>query len=113
MSDFDLSTIGKRLRAIRESLKLTQAELAKKVGLTQSAISHFEEGKRTPSAQALEKIANGLGMSVDTLLGLASNSSGDSEKDAAIEGIVNKLKSQPKEKIYALNRFIGEMMENP
>ncbi len=39
----------KNLKAIREALGMTQAELAKKSGLTPAAISQIESGQRDPS----------------------------------------------------------------
>jgi transcriptional regulator with XRE-family HTH domain len=36
--------IGRRVRAVRKSLKLEQTELAKKMGLSQAIISQYEQG---------------------------------------------------------------------
>lgn len=99
-----------KIRHIREGEGLTQAQFAKKVDLTQAAISQFEDGKRTPSTQALQKISRGLGMSIDGLLGIAISGSGDSEKDAALEAITSKLKILPKEKLFAIDRFLRSMI---
>jgi predicted transcriptional regulator len=40
--------------------KITQAELAKRMGTKQSAISRFESGKYNPSLKFLEKMAKAL-----------------------------------------------------
>lgn len=53
----------------RERAGLTQTEVAYKSGLQPSAISHFETGRRTPSAANLRKLADALGANVDFLLG--------------------------------------------
>lgn len=58
-----------RLRKARESLGLTQADLAKKSGLQAAAISHFETGHRAPSFENLRKLSDALNVSVDYLLG--------------------------------------------
>lgn len=58
-----------RLRETRESLGLSQAELAQKSGLQAAAVSHFETGKRSPSFANLLKLSDALNVSTDYLLG--------------------------------------------
>ena len=53
------AVIGKRLEQ-----GLTQAELAKKVGTKQSAISRLESGNYNPSINFLEKVAKALNLSL-------------------------------------------------
>lgn len=36
------------LKHFREKAKVTQAALAERVGMTQGAIAHYENGRRTP-----------------------------------------------------------------
>lgn len=45
-------------KAIRESLKLTQAELAKKLGVTRKTVNSRENGKVVISAEAWLAIRN-------------------------------------------------------
>lgn len=46
---------------------MTQVELAKVVGLTQSAISMIESGERQPSLAIMLRIASALGCTVEDL----------------------------------------------
>lgn len=48
------------LRINRDWKKYTQEELASRCGLTGSAISHFETGKREPSLKNIIKLCKGL-----------------------------------------------------
>ena len=66
-----LEIFSKRLRAARESKKLSQNELAEKAGFQPSAISHFETGNRSPSFANLKRLADALDITVDYLLGRA------------------------------------------
>lgn len=64
------SEFGIRLKEVRELRDLTQAQLAKKAGLTPVQISHFETGvKPSASAVTLIKLADALSVTIDYLLG--------------------------------------------
>jgi DNA-binding XRE family transcriptional regulator len=57
------------LQAWREHLGLTQAELAHRMGVTQSAVSQMERvGARRPHRATLEKAATAMGLAVDQLI---------------------------------------------
>lgn len=53
----------------RERAGLTQAEVAKTVGVDQSAVSLWERGKTSPRAALLPELARLYGCTVDDLLG--------------------------------------------
>jgi putative transcriptional regulator len=56
------------LKTIRESTKATQADLAALVKMTQGAIAHYENGRRTPGlneARLLVAALNELGADCD------------------------------------------------
>ncbi|MDT3718465.1 helix-turn-helix transcriptional regulator [Pseudomonas oryzihabitans] len=48
------------LKKVREKSGITQLALAKKVGLTQGAIAHYETGRRTPGLSMSRRIVAGL-----------------------------------------------------
>ena len=56
-----------RIAGIRKYKGLTQAELANKIGMTTRAIQNYESGNRIPKSAVLEKIAEGLGVTLDDL----------------------------------------------
>ena len=56
------------LRKMRADRDFTQVELAKKTGVTQAAISRYEDGSALPSLDVAVKIAEALRCSVDDLL---------------------------------------------
>jgi transcriptional regulator with XRE-family HTH domain len=59
--------IGKRIRDRRESQNITQAQLAKLVGLSSAAIWNWETKGRVPRPQVLEKVAAALKVSTGYL----------------------------------------------
>jgi transcriptional regulator with XRE-family HTH domain len=114
MENSGLEEFGKRLKELRTAQGLNQTQFAKKVNLTQAAISQFEDGKRIPSSGALQKIAASLGLSLDELIGNLGEDSTDLEKDAAIQALVAKLKRQSvsTNAIIALNRFMDAQSQD-
>lgn len=71
-----LSTFGKILRELRKNEKLTQTELAKKLGLAFSTISMYERGDREPDFETMEAIADYFNVSMDYLHGKKVHKSG-------------------------------------
>ena len=64
--------LNQALRAARERAKLTQQELANKVGVTDAYINQLETGaKGNPSLDILRRLAAALGIPVAALLGEA------------------------------------------
>lgn len=55
------------LRRIRKEKKITQKQLAEKIGVQPSAISKYETGKVSPTVEQLEKIAEVLEVPVMSL----------------------------------------------
>ena len=60
--------LGKQIKKIRKSRKLTQKKLAEYVGLDVSSISNIENGKYYPTADNLDKILNTLHIKPSELL---------------------------------------------
>ncbi|WP_286240076.1 cupin domain-containing protein [Neptuniibacter halophilus] len=56
--------VGDRLKKIREIYGLSQRELAKRVGLTNSTISSIERNSVSPSIASLKKILSGIPMTI-------------------------------------------------
>ena len=64
-----MAKFGDRLSALRKERGLTQDELAKRLEVTKSAISMYENGKRTPDYEILELIADYFNVDMDYLVG--------------------------------------------
>lgn len=56
--------IGSRLHSVRVSKGLSQRELAKRVGVTNSTISLIEQNKVSPSVGSLKKVLDGIPISL-------------------------------------------------
>jgi putative transcriptional regulator len=58
-----------RLKALRAKQSLSQADLAKKAGLTREYIARLETGRHDPSLSVLISLAKALKVKVEELLG--------------------------------------------
>lgn len=63
--------VPRRLRAARESRGISVRDLARRLGLTPSAISQIETGRARPSVSTLYAIVSELGLSLDELFSAA------------------------------------------
>lgn len=62
-------SLGQRISLLRQELKLTQKELAEKFNISPSSIGMFEQNRRSPDSELLNKFADFFNVSVDYLLG--------------------------------------------
>ena len=85
-------TLGSRMRARREHLRMTQAKLASLVGLSNRAINQIESGILNKSIMAdhLPKIAAELGTTLDILL------NGEIHSVKATRDLLQRLRSSGK-----------------
>lgn len=91
-------SLGQRLRERRETLKITQKELADSLTVTPQHISAIEQDKRAPSIPFLGKLAEELGVSVDYLvLG----------KEGVITETIPAIKADKKLKLEAKRALIS------
>ena len=65
-----LLLLAEKIKSIREQLGMTQAEVARKLGLTRSSINGWEMGLSVPSTQYIVELAKLFNVSTDYLLGM-------------------------------------------
>ena len=97
-----MEIVAERLRVLRHSVNISQAKLAKAIGLQQSAINRYENNQTDPSCDTLLRYADYFDVSADYLLGRTEN-----PKGAAFEGKVKMEASYPE-----MEKFI-EMCFDP
>lgn len=90
--------IADRIKALREQQSITQAALAKRLGITRSSVNAWEMGISVPSAQYLVEVANIFKVSTDYLLGLSKTAT------ISLDGLMEK----DMQMVYALVTFLRE-----
>ncbi len=63
-----LKRFGRRVKELRLAAKISQAELANRIGKDQQSIQRLEAGKINPSLYYLFEVAGGLNMYVEDLV---------------------------------------------
>jgi len=84
----ELFPLADKIKKLREQTGLTQADLARKFGLTRSSVNVWEMGLSVPSTPFIVELAKMFNVSTDYLLGMKSGSTlnidGLSEKQVAV-----------------------------
>lgn len=60
-----VDSISERLELTREALGLSQAEFARRVGITEQAYTNYKRGARRISHDQAEKLCRAIGVSLD------------------------------------------------
>jgi DNA-binding XRE family transcriptional regulator len=68
LGDVDGVRLGQRLRQLRLSAGLTQAELARRTGIHRPNIARVEAGRHTPSLETLARLAAAIGVPTTRVL---------------------------------------------
>jgi transcriptional regulator with XRE-family HTH domain len=107
-SDLLQKTIGEVARAAREGLGLTQAQVARKVGLSPPVYGRVERGGMMPSVPVLRAIAVALGVPTDALLAVSS-SEVPTDLSPETQKIVGLLRTWPEEKVEVAGDVLRAM----
>lgn len=76
---------ARRLARLRKDAELTQAEVAKQVGVSTRTYTYYESGERIPYADTAVALAGVFGISTDELLGVFDSNEEQQKARAAAE----------------------------
>ena len=103
MSDNDfLKEMGQRIMVRRKSLRMTQEELAEKLGVSTQMISNLELGKKAIRPENLAKVCSVLELSADFIL------TGTNTK-TAVDAVAEKLIQLTAEELQMVSEMIDYM----
>ena len=89
-----------KIKTLREGKGWTQAELARRLGITRNGVNSWEQGLSMPSPACLVDLADVFSVSTDYLLGVDAratiNVTGLSDRDVAVlADLVDRFRSHP------------------
>lgn len=103
--------IGETIKTLRKQRHMTQNEFAKRLDVTQGAVSQWETGLTSPNSFQLQAIAQEFSVSVDYLLGLTHDPHGKQEVHVEkYQPTIEELVRIPE--IAMMAREMGEMTDN-
>lgn len=106
LNQLDVKSMGRRIRVIRESKKITREELAEKMDISPAFISDVEYGNKGMSIKNLYLLSQLLGVSAEYLLsGKLYSLDNDEESLRVHEEIVSLLKECTPEQIESFRRI--------
>ena len=100
-------TLGKRMKMIRESHKLTQQELARKMGISQRTVSSWECDRNIPDMDTYKKLSNIYDCSIAHLTGTKERSAGD----VTLEDVLIKINTLDIEDLKMLQTKIQACLD--
>lgn len=71
-----MEILAERLRTLREGMGISQAKLAKEIGVTQASVNRYETDKTTPTVETLLWYAERFDVSMDYIFGRTDNPQG-------------------------------------
>jgi transcriptional regulator with XRE-family HTH domain len=86
-----------RIKLLREELKISQKELALKLGLTEGSVSLYEKGDRKPSYEILIKLSEIFGCSIDYIIGISNDRNNELNSNLLKIGLDMKNYNPPTE----------------
>ena len=104
----DIIKIGRFIAEKRKEKKLTQEELAEKLGVTSKTISRWENGNYMPDISLLKSLSEELGITVNDLIS-GEKVDEDHYQEKLEENIINTIDYTSK-KVSEKNKLIYEMI---
>ena len=105
------SVVGKKIREVRQEKKITQGELAKRMGYSdKSAISKIETGENDVNMSTVIRFADALGTSKEHLLGWDEQPKDKEPKQYYLDDETAKL-AQAMASDPRLNSFLSASMK--
>jgi transcriptional regulator with XRE-family HTH domain len=94
-----MTPFAENLRRRAEELGISNAEAARRAGLSERRYAHYVSGQREPDLSTLVRIARVLGTSPNELLGFDGPLAGKSEEALLLERLSVAAARMPEEKL--------------
>jgi len=103
-----MATLGQRLKELRDEKNMVQADIADLLEVSKSTIGMYEQDRRDPDTEKLNKLANYFNVSTDYLLGRTDLR----EKDFSLSFNTISVEGLNDEEIAAVKNMIEMLKKN-
>lgn len=101
--------ISKRIRELRKAMKLTQSQFAEMVNLSEDSIGKIERGVSVPTIDTLNKIADGLKITLSEVLEETLQKA--KSQNQVISDFIKYLKTKSTEDVRLIHEVAVKILE--
>jgi len=106
------SEFGRRIAEARRRACLTQAELAKKLGVTQQVIAAWERRNVALRAEQIKTLAEALGTTADYLIGISVNWKGIEGPSGKVRHVFEQVSKLPRRQQEKVVEFVEAFVQH-
>lgn len=103
--------LAQHLSELRQAAGLTQMQLANKVGVHHSSIAFWELSGTPPRGEVLPKLAEALGVSIDTLLGVTPPKPKRQAAKGRLQRVFEEASKLPRRQQEKVAEFVEAFVE--
>ncbi len=107
-----MSTFSERVSSLMRENQLSQKELAAKAAVTESAMSYYTKGTRTPRSDVLKRIAQALNTTTDYLLGNSNDSSPESSTCEELQYLQRNLQKLDSQQLKKAEKILKAVFDD-
>ena len=98
--------LGLRIKTMRKSRKMTQADLALAINQSQSSITMYETGRREPDFETLEALADVFNIPLVSLVDFSGYVSDSNPQIRAVSTMMENMSDEQRDQILAIVRAV-------
>lgn len=85
--------IGNKIRDLRKEKRISQNELGKSIGVSQTTVTAWETGRAEPASTYIKKLADFFNVSADYLLGRPEKNNDAEKTDKELDEMLDEARS--------------------
>lgn len=105
------SRIGGKITEVRLRKKLTQAELAERIGVSVESISRLERGVSFPSLKTIVKMSNALGVQIKEFFDFDEYDSKDKSYERELSKFIAFLRTLSEKEVRLIHKVSKEALK--
>lgn len=98
--------LGLRIKTMRKSRKMTQADLALAINQSQSSITMYETGRREPDFETLEALADVFNIPLASLVDFSGYAPESNPQIRAVSTMMENMSDEQRDQILAIVRAV-------